>query len=119
MFLKFEVGFFKLFDMQTINGICKIMVVKEFNAKEVLFSIGEPTEHLYIVISGQIGVYADNEMTECVTKLGPASVVGERSFHSRNKFRTKVCVAEVATKCFVISKEDYICKIQFFELMQK
>ena len=50
-------------------------------------------------------------MNDCVVTLYPSAVVGERAFQSNEKFRSKTAKADCLTKCLLLSKEDFICKI--------
>ena len=111
MYLKYEVPFFKMYDLSTINGICKALVLKKFAAQEVLFTVGEPTEHLYVLIEGKLEIFADNQMTESVAQLNPAAIVGERAFLNNLKTRTKLCKAIEPSKCLVLDKESFFTKI--------
>jgi len=66
---------------------------------------------MYVVIEGSLGIYTDLEMNDCVVKLFPSAVVGERAFQNNESTRSKSCKAECPSKCLVLSKEDFICKI--------
>ena len=111
MYLKYEVPYFKTYDLSTINGICKALELKKFNSNEVLFTLGEPAESLYVLIEGKLEIFADSQMTESVTKLNPASIVGERAFLNNLKTRTKSCKAIEPSKCLVLDKESFFTKI--------
>jgi hypothetical protein len=58
-------------------------------------------------------------MTESVTQLNPAAIVGERAFLNNLKTRTKSCKAKEPSKCLVLDKESFFTKIQFFEHIRK
>ena len=61
MFLKFELPFFRQYDQQTIHGLCRVMDVKHLEPGDILFMKGEACSHMFVIITGQIGVYTDSK----------------------------------------------------------
>lgn len=85
-------------EWMTING-CKVEV--EMGTK--LIQKGVAIDNLYIVLTGQLSVYANNEK-EVVATLGSGEVVGEMSFLESRPPSVSV-VATTHTSVFVISKD--------------
>ncbi len=77
----------------------------------MLFYSGSAAENMYLIVDGSISIFVDIEMNDCVVTLYPSAVVGERAFQSNEKFRSKTAKADCLTKCLLLSKEDFICKI--------
>jgi len=59
MYIKYEVPFFKEYDLTTIHSLCKVMTLRTFNPGEVLFISGSPAVNIFIILSGEVGVYTD------------------------------------------------------------
>jgi CRP/FNR family cyclic AMP-dependent transcriptional regulator len=73
------------------------VTVRELQAGEVLVREGESDDHLYIVVSGSLGVIkavgTENELT--LNVMRPGDVVGELSFlDGATRFASLVAVAE-------------------------
>ena len=119
MYLKYEVPFFKMYDMSTIAGICKTLELWKFAQGETLFKVGSKADYLYILIEGKLEIYVDNEMTQSAAQLTPAAIVGERAFLNNLQTRSKACKAIEASKCLVLDRESFFAKIQFFEHLRK
>ena len=85
-------------EWMTLNGH-KI----EIETGTKLIRKGESIDNLYIVLSGQLSVYSDNE-NESIATLGSGEVVGEMSFLESRPPSVSVMATSHST-VFVISKK--------------
>jgi CRP-like cAMP-binding protein len=46
------------------------MMLREYEAGEIIFRAGDRSEYLYVIAHGQVGIYADEAFEECVVRLG-------------------------------------------------
>ena len=52
MYLKFEVGFFNLYDKQTLSSLCKVIKVKKFDKNEIIFKHATYSDIMYVIVEG-------------------------------------------------------------------
>ena len=57
MFLKLKVPFFADFDKKTLKLVMERMVAQYYNSHTFIHKFNNEAEAVYIVISGQVGVY--------------------------------------------------------------
>ena len=63
---------------------------------------------MYVIIEGLVGIYADEDLLECVVKIGWSSVIGEVGLENFGRKHTKSVKAEIPTTCLLLKKDDFI-----------
>ena len=46
---------------------------------------GDEGDCLYLILSGEVGIYMDQELKECIVQLGEKKVFGERALETDDK----------------------------------
>ena len=66
MYLLTSIPFFKAYDKNSIERICTCFKVLYYNPGDVILKVGEVASELYIIVSGEVGVYLGPESDVCV-----------------------------------------------------
>ena len=61
MHLKCNIAYFFDYDRHTLNNLTKVMVQQTFNRGDVIFRKNDQSNHMYIVLRGKVGLYADEK----------------------------------------------------------
>jgi CRP-like cAMP-binding protein len=69
MYFNLYVPYFTNYDRMTIGNICKHLKKATFDTNQVIMSRGQEATCMYIVISGEVGIYVDEKLNECVARL--------------------------------------------------
>jgi hypothetical protein len=72
---------------------------------------------MYIVISGEVGIYVDGGLSECVARLRENYIFGERALQTQ-ALRGAWVVAHMPTICLALEKSDFNKQIYFRENLQ-
>jgi len=118
MHLKIHVPFFANYEGVTLHNICNHLKQKVFDRGDVIVQKGEMGEEMYVILLGEVGVYFDDELQNCVVSLGENKVFGERSLQNSEE-RTANIVAHKVTVCLVLSKSDFNEQVFHIEHLQK
>ena len=57
MYLKFDVPFFKIYDICTLLEIVRVMKPFKFQKGDWLYRQGQPFDHVYVVVTGSIALF--------------------------------------------------------------
>ncbi len=68
--------------------------VRKLARGETLIAVGTDNRHLYLVLSGELGVHLDSPESPPLAKLGPGEAVGELSLIDRQPASAHVIAAE-------------------------
>jgi CRP-like cAMP-binding protein/serine/threonine protein phosphatase PrpC len=95
-------------DPQNLNRIYSISSRKKFNSGHVLMSRGDPSDEMYIILSGSVDGYQNEEF---IYKVEAGAITGEIGVFN-NEPRTFTVIAAEETEVLIIKKE------QLFSLMK-
>lgn len=76
----------------------------EIKPGDILIQKGKSIDSLFIVLSGQLNVFAETKKSEIIAKLGAGEVVGEMSF-IESRLPSVSVAAATNTEVFKISKD--------------
>ena len=77
-----------------LRAILANVAVRDVKPGERLIANGEPHHRVYIVISGELGVFADEGAKLALSKIGPGDCIGEQSLLDRGPAPTLVVATE-------------------------
>ena len=109
----FRVPFFAEYKRELLVPICERVECKKFAPKESLMEQGDVGNCMYIIYSGEIGIYKfhikEKEKTfEEVAVIGANSVVGQQAvMDDGNDVRNATVLAQSDVVTLVMTKEDY------------
>jgi CRP-like cAMP-binding protein len=81
-----------------INGII-------YHKHNIVMSKGEEGDCMYILFSGEVGVYLTEN--KCLAQLKENKVFGERALDTKEK-RGATIIAHKSTVCLILMKNDYL-----------
>ncbi|CDW75551.1 UNKNOWN [Stylonychia lemnae] len=87
MYLKFKVLFFKSIQKEVLNMLTEKFAFKEYKEDEVIMRKGDDGDFMCVIIKGEVGVYIDVEVKNCIVILGENKVFGERALETDDKRR--------------------------------
>lgn len=59
MHLKCEVPYFFDYDRHTLENLTKVMQQKVFDRNEIIYSKGDPSVDMFIVLFGEVGLWSE------------------------------------------------------------
>ena len=100
-------------DLVTIEKICRRLYVESFHRNQIIFNKGQKGDFFYVVLSGKVAGYNEDETTDVSFKqpylftLGPDKSFGEMALIT-NTLRMCSVKALENTELIVVPKEVYI-----------
>jgi len=76
---------------------------------------------MFIVMSGAVGIYLDDEMLVCQNKITETFTFGEKCFISSERTIREAFAKSLnnSTFCLALSKTDFLDKTFYFEHIKK
>lgn len=102
-----------IIDLETIQKICQRIYVESFHRNQIIFNKGQKGDFFYIVLSGKVAGFNDDETTDVSFKkpylftLGPDKSFGEMAIVT-NTLRMCSVKALENTELITIPKEVYL-----------
>ncbi len=106
MHLQVTVPFFANYSGKTLADICGQLHQKVYAKGEIIFKKGDYGEELYVFMVGEVGVYVDDDLEQCVVELTEGQTYGERSLQVP-ELRQATLKAHRVTVCLVLKKLDF------------
>ena len=106
-YLKFRVPFFKTFEKQVLELLTKKLKGIWFNNGDIVMRKDEIGDCMYCLIKGEVAVFIDTEMNNCIVTLKENKVFGERALEHDDK-RTASIVAKQKSLCLKLDKNDFL-----------
>jgi len=79
-----------------------------FNPGEAIITKGERGDTFYLIESGDVDIFIDDERKKAIATLKEGDFFGERALlGGENTLRTATCVAVTLTNCMFIGREDF------------
>lgn len=119
MYILTSIPFFKAYDRSSIERICTCFKVEYYKPDDIILNVGEIASELYIVITGEVGVYLGTDSDVCVGHYINNQIFGEKALISEKQKRTATIKAHKDTTCLVLSRDDFIDKFFHFEQAHK
>lgn len=114
MHVNLYVPYFSNYDRMTIIAICKHLKKVTFDTDQLIMSRGDSATCMYIVISGEVGIYIDEQQSECVARVKENYIFGERALQHQAK-RMAWVRAHKPTVCLTLDVVDFNKQIYFRE----
>ena len=103
-----KVSLFQGIERPILYLIAQKMKEASFDAGEVVFSEGEPGDHLYVVLTGTMHVFAEKEGTVVTyDRLGEGESFGEMALID-DAPRSASVEADSLSSCVTLSKRDFL-----------
>lgn len=67
---------------------------------------GDEGDCMYVIIKGEVGIYIDPEVKNCIVVLGENKVFGERALETDDK-RGATIKSHDEVQCLILYKSDY------------
>jgi len=103
MHLKCEVAYFFDYDRHTLENLTKVMQQKVFDRNEIIYTKGDPSVDMFIVLFGEVGLYADDKAQSPISVVHNNNTFGEKALDSL-ELRDRTAVAHKVTVCLSLSK---------------
>lgn len=94
--------------VRELQAISSVATLEKFQAGDILIHQGDENSSIFLIVSGQIGVYSGLKTDQEVKKvdLGEGAFIGELSLFTRAA-ATASCVAETEAQAFVIRHHQF------------
>ena len=102
-----ECGIFKGLDNDALEDCMKGITLHTYKQGEVLIEKDKQSNGLYIIHSGNVGIYMEDVL---LTKLGPASIVGESFIAGTPATASSITLDETAI--FIVFKDQFFRMIK-------
>ncbi len=89
---------------------------------------GEEGDFMYVIISGECGIYLDDTLTNCILSISDTKVFGEKALETDDKryyssliniLRGASIKAHTYTQCLILHKNDFKNVIYHVKMLQK
>jgi len=81
-------------DVESVRAALERCTVRALSAGEQLLRAGQPNQHMYMILSGRLGVHLDSSHAEAVASLEAGETVGEMSVIDGSLVSADVVAAE-------------------------
>ena len=118
MHLQQNVSFFQNYSGKTLFNLCDQVHQRVYDKGEIIFKKGDFGDELIVVMVGEVGVYVDDMLQQCVAVLTENKTYGERSVQ-QPEVRQVNLLAHRVTVCLTLKKTDFQNQVFHMEHMQK
>jgi CRP-like cAMP-binding protein len=104
-----KVDIFKNLSLEELGQIASIAETARFEAGETLFEPGDPGNHAYIIVSGKIDLFLEDDRgrRQILTHLMPGTCFGEMALLDGEPRSAGASIAEKSL-LMVLSREDFL-----------
>ena len=79
MHLKSKVPFFANYIGTVLENICRVLKQRVYKKDQRIVRKGDYGEEMFVILTGEVGIYLDKNITNCAVTLKENQVFGEAS----------------------------------------
>jgi CRP/FNR family cyclic AMP-dependent transcriptional regulator len=103
-----DLKMFEDFSNEELGDVEQIVTLRRFQRNEMIVRQGDPSDSVFLVLSGSVAVFRDSAMRETILSLFAAGqIFGEMSVFDKNAVRSASVRAVTTSILGIFSREDF------------